>query len=394
MAFSKSGSQGAVSATKLLVTAMISAVLCFGLAVCARAQEARQNSSYESWTATTEGSTQNVTPWRRTESRTKSGNRTVDKLRVEVLGPDHQFRPDTDIETETVRLDNTTTHTAERTYKWDGNGRRTLAWITEAEARTPGSGDGQVVSTTWSSDVNGNLQTAKREVTDIRNASTETRETTTKVYLGDGNGGFTLAVQTQELQKQIDDRTIEVKKKTLLPDGNGNWKVDELTEHTIQANGRNQTTEERVSRPDGEGRLLEVSRTVGVETENTAGERTSVVDKYSRNVPGSTDDGSMHWTQRVTTAQSKTSGGRATEKQVEQPNPGNPSDGPQVTAKTRYTVQYSAFGSEEEKTTQVPDGNGTFNVFAIETRKSNQVRAPRPIAVSGKPGAGDSYYRR
>jgi hypothetical protein len=34
-----------VSATKLLITAMISAVLCFGLAVCARAQEARHNSS-------------------------------------------------------------------------------------------------------------------------------------------------------------------------------------------------------------------------------------------------------------------------------------------------------------------------------------------------------------
>ena len=377
MAFSKLESQPAVSASRLLITSMISAVLCFGSAACSEAQELQQNSSYESWTATTVGSTENVTPWRTTQSHTKSGNRTVDKQRVEVLGPDGQFRPDTEIETETVRVDDTTTRTVVRTYKWDGNGRRTLAWVTEEEARSTANGGRQAVCTTSSSDVNGNLQIMKREVTDTRKTSPETQETDTKVYLRDGDGGFMMAGQTQELQKRSDDHTIEVMKKTLLPDGNGNWKVDELTEKTVQGNDGNRTTEERMSRPDAEGRLSEILRAVGEEAENPAGERRNTVDKFSRNVPGSTDDGSMHWTQRITTLQKKVSDGETTEQQVEQPNPDNPIDGPQVIAKTRYTVQYGALGSEEKKTTQVRDGDGTFRVFYVETRKSDQVH-PAP----------------
>jgi len=386
MIFSKPKNQAAISTTKLLITSLISTVLCIGSAACAEAQEAQQASGDESWTATSEGYMENVNPWRTTQSHTKSGNQTVDKQRVEVLGLDGRFWPHFETEKETVRVDATTTRTVVRTYKWDGNGRRTLAWVTEEEARSTASGDGQAVCTTSSSDVNGNLQTVKREVTDIRKIGPDMQETETKVYLRDGNDGFMMAVQTQELQKRSDDRTMEVKKKTLVPDGNGNWKVDELTEKTLQGNHRNRTAEERISRPDAEGRLSEVSRTVGEETQNTSGERSSTVDRYSRNVPGSTDDGSMHWTQRVTMLQKKDLDGETTEQHVEQPNSGNPSDGPQVTAKVNYAVRYAASGLEKTKTIQVPDGNGTFNVFSFETQKSDHVPpAQGPAELSCKP---------
>jgi hypothetical protein len=371
MAFSKP--QSAIFATKLLIASIISAVLYLGLAAYAEAQEASQNSSGGSWTATTEGSTMNVTPWRTTQSHTKSGNRTLDKQLVEVLGPDGQFRPETETETETIRLDDTTTRTVVRAYKWDGNGRRILASITEEEARHTASGDSHVVSTTSNADVNGNFQTVKREVTDTNTTIPKTWETKTKVYLGDGNGGFVLAVQALQLQKRDDDDTIEVMKKTLLPDGNGNWKVDELSEKRVKGNDRNRTTQERITRPDTEGRLSEILLTVGDEAKDAEGDRNITIDKYSRDVPGATSDGSMHWTQRDTTIQKNCSGGEKTEQQVEQPDPGNPSDGPQVIAKTRYTVQYTASGSKEEKTTQVPDGNGAFKVFYLETRKSERV---------------------
>ena len=314
---------------------------------------------------------ENTNPSRTTQSHTKSGNRTVDKQRVEVLGLDGQYRPDSETETETVRVDDTTTRTVVRTYRWDGNGRRTLAQVTEEEARSTASGDGLAVRTTSSSDVNGNLQVVKREVTDTRRTSPDAQETKTKVYLADGNGGFTMSLQTQELQKRSDDNRVEVKKTMLLPDGNGSWKVGEVKEKTINEDGKNRTTEERISRPDSEGRLSEFSRTVGEERENSAGEKSSTVDSYSRNVPGSSDDGSMHHTQRVATVQKKESDGETTEQQVEQPNPGNPSDGPQVTARTKYTVRYAASGSEKTKTIQVPDGNGPFKVFSVETRKSD-----------------------
>ena len=126
-----------------------------------------------------------------------------------------------------------------------------------------------------------------------------------------------------------------MKKTTLLPDGNGKWEVGEVKENTIKEDGKNRTTEERVSRPNSEGRLSEVSRTVGKETETAAGEKSNTVETYSTDVPGVAGDGSLHLNQRATTVEKKDSGGKTTEQQVEQPNPGNPSDGLQVKRKNK-----------------------------------------------------------
>jgi hypothetical protein len=373
------------SATHPLMESIISVALCVGAAVCVQAQDPKQSSTDQSWTATTEVAVKNANPSRTTQSHSKSGNRTMDKQRVEVLGPDGHYQTDSETETEAVRV-NDTTRIVVREYRWDGNGRRTLSQVTEEEARSTASGDGQTVRTTSRSDVNGNLQVVKREIADTKKTSPDAQETKTKVYLADGNGGFNMAMQTQEVQKRSDDNKVEVKKTILLPDGNGNWKVGEVKEKTIKEDGKKRTTEERVSRPDYEGRLSEYSRTVGEETENSAGERRSTVETYSRDVPGSAGDGSMHQTLRVTTLQKRESNGETTEQQVEQPNPGNPSDGPQVTAKTKYTVRYAASGSEKTNTIQVRDGNGAFQVFSVETRKSEQVPATQvQTAPSDKP---------
>jgi hypothetical protein len=385
MTFSKPENHVAVSATKLLTKSMVAMVLCVGTAVCAQAQDAQQNSSDESWTATTDTSVANSNPSRTTESHAKSGHRSVDKQRVEVLGLNGRYRPDSETETEIVRVNDTTTRTVVRTYSWDGNGQRKLAQVTDEEARSTKNGDGQAVRTTSSSDVNGNLQVVKREVTDTRKTSPDAQEAKTKVYLADGNGGFTMALQTQELQKRSDEHRVEVKKTMLLPDGNGNWGVGEVTEKTIKEDGTIRTTEERVSQPDLEGRLSEVSRTVAKETETTAGERSKSVETYSGNGPGY-GDGSLSLNQRVTTIQKRDSGGEITEQQIEQPNPGNPSDSPKVTAKTKYVVRYAASGTQQTKTVQVRDGNGTFNVVSVETRKSDQVPPVQvPKAPSDKP---------
>ena len=385
MAFSKPENQVAVSATKLLIKSMISMALCFGSAAWAQAQDALQNSSDQSWTATTQISVDNTNPSRTTESHAKSGNRSVDKQRLEVLGLDSRYVPDSETEKETVRVNDTTTRTVVRTYRWDGNGQRKLAQVTEEEARSTASGDGQAVRTTSISDVNGNFQVVKREVTDTRKTSPDAQETKTTVYFADVNGGFTMSLQTQELQKRSDDHRVEVRKTMLVPDGNGNWKVREVKEKTIKEDGKNRTTDERTSRADSEGRLSEFSRTIGEETENTAGERSNTVDTYSRYVPGLADDGSLHRTQRVTTLRTKGSDGETTEQQVEQPNPGNPSDSPQVSAKTKYIVRYGASGTQSTKTIQVRDGSGTFYVVSVEKRKSDQVPAAQvQIAPSDK----------
>jgi hypothetical protein len=382
MAYSKSENQVAVST--LLVNVMISVVFCFGSAVSTQAQDGQRNSSDESWTATTETSTKNATPSRTTESHAKSGNRNVDKQRVEVLGPNGGYQPASETETETVRVDATTTRTVVRSYIWDGNGQRKLAQVTEEEARSTASGDAQTVRTTSASNANGSLQVVQRETADTRKTSPDVQETKTTVYLADGNGRFTTFRQTQELQKRSADHRLEEKKTTLLPDGNGNWKVGEVKEKTTQEDGKNRTTEERVSRPDLQGRLSEFSRTVGEETETSTGEKSNTIDTYSTAVPGLASDGRLHLNQRVTIVQKKNSSGETTEQQVELPNAGNPSDSRQVRAKTKYTVLYGASGTQQTKTVQVREGNGNLNVVSVDTRKSDQA-PPAAQTPSDKP---------
>jgi hypothetical protein len=376
----------AVSATKLLVRSVISLSLCAGSAVFAQAQDAQGNSSDESWTATTENSATNANPSRTTESHAKSGNRSVDNQRVEVLGPNGGYQPDFETEKETVRVNATTTRTVVRTYFWDANRQRELAQVTEEEARSTASGDAEVVRTTSSSDLSGNLRVVQRETAETRKTSPDVQETKTTIYLADGNGGFTTARQTQELQMHSADHKLEEKKTTLLPDGNGNWKVGEVKERTIQEDGKNRTIEERVSRPDLDGRLSESSRTVAEETETDAGEKSSTVDSYSKDIPGLAGDGSLHLNERVTTVQKKNSDGETTEQQVEHARPGDPSSGLRVTAKTKYTVLYAASGTQQTAVTQESDINGSFNEVSETRTKSDQVPAARaPTAPSNPP---------
>jgi len=377
----------ALFANKFLVSLVISLILCAGSALCARAQDAQPNDANESSTSTTQTSPENANPSRTLESHTKSGNRSVDKERTEVLGVNGDYVPASDIETETIKVNGTTTRTVVRTYRWDPDGQqRSLVSVTEKEERSSANGDTHVVSTTSNSDVNGNLQVVQREVAETKKTSPDSQETSTTVYNSDGSGGLTPSLETQESRKNSADHTVEVKKTTLLPDGNGNWGVGQVTEDTIKENGKNRTSDERVSIPNSDGGLSESSRTVSKDTENAAGDKSSTVETYSTSSPGSAPDGGMHVTSRATTVEKKNAGGETTEQQIEQTNPENPDAGLQVNAKTKYTVHYAASGTQETKTAETRDSDGNFNVVYVQTGKSNQVPAKQvKKASSDKP---------
>jgi hypothetical protein len=380
MAFLKSEDHFSLAATRLFVKPLLVIFLCTGPFAVARAQDSQSNKGDETWTTTSESKGENTNPARTMESHTKSGNRSVDKQRVEVLGSDGHYQPASDTETETIKVDDSTTRTVVRTYKWDGNGRRQLSGVTEEDARTTAGGDKQVTRTMSNVDVNGNLQIAQREVADTSKSGADTQETKTTLYRADGNGGFSTMQETHELEKRNADHSVEVKKTMLVPDGNGNWQVGEVKEQTIKEDGKNRTTEERVSRPDVNGKLLELSRTVGQETETAAGEKSSTVDTYSTELPGSAGNGALQLNRRVTTIQKRDSTGEKTEQQVEELNLGSPSEGLQVKAKTKYVVQYAAAGTQQTKTTQVRDSAGNLSVVSVETQKSD-----RPPQAPEKP---------
>jgi hypothetical protein len=371
---------------KFLIGSMISVFSCVGVAVCVQAQDVPPNNASQSSKATTQTSVADTSPSRTTESHVKSGNQSVDRQIVEALGPNGQYQLSAETEKETVQVNATTTRTVVRRYSWDVNGRRNLEQVTEEEARSSASGDVHLIRTISSSDGNGNLQVVQREVADTRRTSPDVRETKTTTYFPNGNGDLTPSLQTQELQKRSADHTVEVKKTLLGPDSSGNWQVAEVKESTSKEDNKNRTSEERISRPDSDGGLSEVSRTVGKETENAAGEKSTTVETYFTNGPGVAADGSLHLNWEVTTVQKTDAGGKTTEQQRRQPNPNDPNGDPQVTAKTKYTVRYAATGTEETKTIQERDINGAFHVVSVEASKSDQTPAAQAqTATSEKP---------
>lgn len=384
MAILKSDDHFSLAGVRLFAKPLVVIVMCVGPFVAARAQDSQSTKGDESWTTTSESKADNTNPARTMESHSKSGNRSVDKQRIEVLGPDGHYQPDSDTETETIHVNDSTTGTVVRTYRWDGNGRRQLSQVTEEDARTTGSGDKQVTRTTSNADVNGSLQVVQREVADTTKSSPDTQETKTTLYQADGNGGFSKLRQTDELEKRNADHSVEVKKTMLVPDGNGGWQTGEVKEQTIKKDGKNRTTEERVSRSDVNGKLSEVSRTVGQETETPDGEKSSSVDTYSAQLPGSAGNGTLQLNRRVTTTQKKKdSTGEDAEQHFEERNLGNPSDGLQVKAKTKYVVQYAAGGTQQTKTTQARDGGGNFSAVSVETQQSDHPpQAPEKSADS------------
>jgi len=386
MASSQPQYQAAVTAAKLLVKSLIAVILCAGSLTGAQVNYAHPSKPKEPSTATTQTSIANTDPSRTIESHATSGDRSVDERRVEVLGPNGGYLPDHETETETIHVNATTTRTVERIYRWDANGERNLVLVTEEEARNSAGGEAHVVRTISSADLNGNVQVTQREVADTRKTSPNTQETNTTFFILDGNGGLSPSLQTQELQKHSADNSIETKKTMRWQDSSGHWQVGEVKETTVKEDGKSRTSEERISRADSEGRLSEVSRTVGKETENAAGEKSNTVETYSTYVPGLAPDGGLHLNRRVTIVQNFDSSGKTTEQQVELPKPGDAIGGLQVAARTKYIVQYNGSVAQQAKATQVRDVNGTFNTVEVETQKSDRVPAvPAQTAPTEKP---------
>jgi hypothetical protein len=352
----------------------------------------------KSWTTITESHPANTNPTRTTESHRQSGKGIVDSQSVERLGADGHYEPYFDIEKESVQVNDTTIRTVERTFGRDGGGHRLLTQVTEEEKQSLPAGDEKVVRTTSDADLGGHLQVVRRELTDTRNAGPDAQEKKTTVFLSDGRGGMAAGMQIQQREKRSGDHTVEVQKSTLLLDGAGNWQVGEMRQATISEDGKSRSTEERISRPDSEGKLGEVSRTVSKESESASGERGNTVETYSVDVPGSAQDGSLHLVERATTAQHTSSTGQqTTEQQVEQLNPGDPGSGLRVTILTTHTVRLGPSGAQATRTIQVRDANGSygsFGVVSVDTTKSDNIHAIQvQIAPSEKPKQADAAQK-
>jgi hypothetical protein len=336
------------------------------------AQTSDSPASNQPWTATTDLNSNNANPTRTTESHTQSGNRTLDTHSLQRFGSSGQYEPYQDIETETVKVNSTTTRTTTRTFGRDTDGRKTLVQVREEEIRTAPGGDSSVTRGVSNPDSNGRLQLVQREIEQTKKIGDNVEETKRTVLLPGINGDLAPAMQVQERRENDANGTVQTQKTTSLPDGSGNWQVNETRHATTRHDGSNSRTEERISRLDPDGKLNEVSRTVSTESETAPGEKHTTTETYSVDVPGSARDGSLHLVQRETTAQrTSTTGQQTTQHEVEQPNPGDPGSGLRVTILTTDTQRPGSSGSKSTRTIQALDPNGSLIVVSVDTAKTD-----------------------
>jgi hypothetical protein len=359
------------------------------LLLCAQTSPSQKSDADKSWRVTSESQGNDLNPTRTSESHSVSGNRTVDNQSIQRRGANVDFEAYQDVERTTVQVNATTVRTTTRTFGRDSDGAKTLVQVTEEEARTLPGGGSNVVRTTSNPDANGNLQLVQRQIEETKKISKDVEETKTTVMLPSINGDLAPAMKTQERRERSANDTVTSQKTTSLPDGTGNWQVSETRQATTRQDGKERTTEERVSRPDAEGKLGEVSRSVSKESENAPGEKRNTVETYSVDVPGSARDGSLHLVERATTAQRTSSTGQqTTARQVERGDPGDPDSGLRVSIVTTDTVRPGSSGAQATQTIQLRDSNGNFEVVSVDTAKSDNTHAVQvQIGPSEKPAA-------
>lgn len=327
----------------------------------------------------------NLNPVRTRESHTESNGRTVDRTTTETLGPDGQYVPYLETETESIRVDASTVRTTQRTFGHSPDGSRTLIQQSQEEARALPGGEKTVTRTTSNPDANGSLQVVQRELQHSRQISPDLQEIQTTVLTPNINGGLAPSMQIDERNKKNADGTIDFKKSTSLPDGAGNWQVGEVREGTRkEEKGQELSRDERVLRPDSTGDLTTVEHTVTRQTETAPGESRKTTETFSTNVPGTAGNNGLQLVQRDITVRRTTSAGdQTTTHQVEQSTPGAPTEGLRVTGQTIDTLRPGAGGvATRQRTISTIDANGNTNQVWVDVGKTDN---PAVVHVDTNP---------
>jgi hypothetical protein len=375
-------------------------VFCLGsLVPVLRAQttDGASGDGDKSWTASgqQQSTSGNSNPTRTQESHVVENGRVIDKESTERVGPDGRYEPYLDTEKESVKVDAHTTRTINRTFVRDSDGRKTLMQVTEEETRTLPGGGQKSTRTTSNPDANGQLQMVQKEIQDTKQISPDVQESKTTVFTPSANGGLAPSLEREERDTHRNDHLTEFKKSTSLPDSNGNWVVNEVKEGAIRSDGKSQTREENVLRPDNDGRMTVVGRTVNRESESSPGNRQRTTETYSTNVPGGVDEGRLSLSERVNSVQTvSTDGKQVTQTHTEARNPGQLDTGLRPTGQTIDIIRTGPDGrSQEQHITESPVPSGGLGVVSVDTRQVTttpsltvDTRKPGTAAVKVNPG--------
>ena len=359
-------------------------IALFALALAASVSVAQESGT---WSSSSQQGDPNgaANPYRTSTTHTEVNGHLIDKTIVEVRGPDGRYVPYSQTERESVKVNDSTTRTTERNYGTDANGQQVLTQQTQEEKKTSPGGDSNVVRTVSNPDANGSLQVVQQTLVNTKQIAPGSTDTNTTVMSANGSGGLSPSVRIEEHQRQTDPKTTQFTKSTSLNNGSGGWNLSEVRQGTMKQDAGGTNKEESVQRPDADGKLAVVERTVTRQGDSASGEKSDTTETYSTNVPGQAGDEGLKLVKRESTVQrTNANGGRSTIQQVERPDPGDPSAGLHLTQQAIDIVRPGSNGVAQQTSTIVTtDANGNTNTVWVDMGRSNQ--PPPSIKVDTAP---------
>ncbi len=359
-------------------------IALFALALAATVSVGQENKSWSS--SSQQGDPSGAeNPYRTSTTHSEVNGHIIDKTIVEVRGPDGRYVPYSQTERESVKVNDSTTRTTERSYGTDANGQRVLTQQTQEEKKTSAGGDSNVVRTVSNPDANGSLQVVQQTLINTKQIAPGSTDTNTTVMSANGSGGLSPTVRIEERQRQTDAKTTQFTKSTSLNNGSGGWNVSEVRQGTMKQDAGGTNKDESVLRPDADGKLAVVERTVTRQGDSASGEKRDTTETYSTNVPGQAGDEGLKLVKRESTVQrTNASGAHSTVQQVERPDPGDPSAGLHVTQQAIDIVRPGSNGIAQQTSTIVTtDTNGNTNTVWVDMGRSNQ--PPPSVTVDSAP---------
>jgi len=237
----------------------------------------------------------------------------TDRQTTARVGFDGHYAPYLASERDTLRVDATTLRTTSRTFSTDSDASRTLTQLTEEEQQTLPDGTVKTTRTISSADSHGRVHVTRRETEEVRQISPTVRESEMTVSDSSSETGVATVSKIELHESRASEHIVEFRRSVLLPDGHGGWQPSEIREGQTKDDGHNRTTEERVSKPMADGKMMLVTRIVTTKTEVAPGQTLEVVETYSG------AEGAQQLERRVTTFRwPRPQGGEFVEEQVEQ----------------------------------------------------------------------------
>lgn len=360
---------------RLFPAAMLVIFFVLSLPALAQTGEDQPGDSQQSWDSTTNLQDQSgaANPTRLVQSHKQEEGRTVDVQTLQRQSINGGTEVYGQTETETVKLDATTTRVTTRHYVTNSDGQKVLNGVTVEEKRALPDGGERVVSTVSRPDANGGLQVTQREVQQSVLSAPGVRTINTTVLLPGPDGSLAASTQIHEVQKQIQPGETAYTKSLSLRDGDGKWQVNEVRQGTLQKSGDTETKQESVSRLNADGQMAVMEKTISKQTKAEGAQRKEV-QKFSTTLGGTTTypDGQMHLDRQVTTVTRTGPGGeQVTAEQVSERSPAAPDEALRPSQRVLDISRTGLDGVQQQTVTiESASPNGGMKVVWVDTGKT------------------------